>query len=309
MEKNFNKTYLLLLFAAILWGGQPTVLKGLIKELSPIVITFYRYIGISAILLIVLFISNGKIVIPRGRQVFLLTSMGLSGITLNNIFQFTGLQYSTAINCSLVSSTTPAITAVLAAMFLREKMTSIQWVGIFISFFGILFLLTHGSLETIMTLTFNYGDILYFASQICWAAYSILGRKIMVELSPMATTAWAGLAGAMLTGIYAAWGGIDLMPGVTASGVASMAYMTVGGGVLAMTWWNSGVKVVGPSKASIFFNIVPIAGMVFGVVFLGEPLGWSEIMVGLWIISGVYLSTQGYKKFQRKKHLVEAESL
>lgn len=300
MEKNLKKTYLLLLFAAILWGGQPTVLKGLIKELSPIVITFYRYIGISAVLLIVLYISNGKITFPRGRQFFLLTAMGLSGITLNNIFQFTGLQYSTAINCALVSSTTPAITAVLATILLREKMTIVQWIGILMSFFGILFLLTHGSLEAVMTLSFNYGDILYFASQICWAAYSILGRKIMAELSPMATTAWAGLAGAVLTGVYAVWDRIDLMPGVTASGVASMAYMTIGGGVLAMTWWNSGVKIVGPSKASIFFNIIPIAGMIFGVVFLGEPLGWSEVIAGLWIIFGVYLSSQGYKNLSTR---------
>jgi len=229
-----------------------------------------------------------------------LIAMGLSGLTMNSIFQFTGLQYSTAINCSLVSSTTPVITAVLAAMFLREKMTVVQWIGTFISFLGILFLLTHRFLGAITTLTFNYGDILYFASQICWAIYAILGRKIMVELSPMATTAWAGLAGAVFTGIYAVWGKIDLIPGVTSSGIASMAYMTIGGGVLAMTWWNNGVKVIGASKASIFFNIVPIAGMIFGVVFLGEPLGWSEIMVSLLIISGVYLVTKGYEKFQQK---------
>ena len=299
MEKNVHKTYLLLLLAAILWGGQPTVLKGLIEELAPILITFYRYVGISAILLIVLFIQNGTIVFPRGRQVLLLTAMGLSGITLNNILQFTGLQYSTAINCSLVSATTPALTAVLAAIFLQEKMTAIQWLGILLSFFGVLFLLTHGSLAAIMLLTFNYGDILYFASQICWAAYSIMGRKIMDELSPMATTAWAGLAGAVLTGLYAVWGGMDLMPGVTAGGATAMAYMTIGGGVLAMTWWNRGVKVVGPGQASLFFHVVPIAGMIFGVAFVGESLGWSEIVAAVWILSGVYLSSHGYKRFQK----------
>lgn len=292
-------TYLLLLFAAILWGGQPTVLKGLIRELSPIAITFYRYMGISSILLVILYFGNGKLVVPRGRQTLLLVAMGLSGITLNNIFQFTGLHYSTAINCSLVSSTTPALTAILAAMLLREKLALVQWIGILISFFGILFLLTHGSLKALLTLTFNYGDILYFASQICWAAYSILGRKIMDELSPMATTAWAGLAGALLTGIYAFWSGTDLMPGITSNGMAALTYMTIGGGVLAMTWWNKGVKVVGPSKASIFFNIVPIAGMIFGVVFLAEPLGMSEIMASFWIISGVYLSSHGYKRWQQ----------
>lgn len=299
MDRHFNQTYVLLFLAAVLWGGQPTILKGLIKELSPIIITFYRYAGISAILLIALFIIHRKIVLPRGRQIILFVAMGLSGITLNNIFQFTGLQYSTAINCSLVSSTTPALTAALAALFLREKMTLVQWIGIFISFLGIVFLLTHGSIEAIMTLTFNYGDILYFASQICWAAYSIMGRRVMVEFSPMAATAWAGLAGAVLTGVYALWCGIDLLPGVTAGGAVSMAYMTIGGGVLAMTWWNNGVKVVGPSRASIFFNIVPIAGMIFGVVFLGESLGENELLAGAAILSGVYLSTQGYKYFQK----------
>lgn len=59
-----------------------------------------------------------------------------------------------------------------------------------------------------------------------------------------------------------------------------------------MTWWNSGVKVVGPSKASMFFNIVPIAGMTFSVIVLGEHLGWSETFACLWIITGVYLSTR-----------------
>ena len=121
MKINFNKTYILLLMAAILWGAQPVVVKGIIKELSPIMITFYRYIGISAILLIILFINNGKIVLPRRQHVFVLLIMGLSGIALNNIFQFSGLQYSTAIKCTLVSATTPAITAVLAAIFPTSK--------------------------------------------------------------------------------------------------------------------------------------------------------------------------------------------
>lgn len=309
MEKDFKKTYLLLLFAAILWGGQPAVIKGLVKELSPVLITFYRYLGISAILLLILFISNGRITIPRGRHILILGAMGLSGVTLNNIFQFSGLQYSTAINCSLVSSTTPVITAVLAAVFLREKLTVIQWLGITISFLGIFFLVTHGSLETIMTLSFNYGDILFFASQLCWAIYTILGRKIMVELSPLATTAWAGLAATVMTGLYAVWSGIDMTPVISSSGIAGLAYMTIGGGVLAMTWWNQGVKVVGPSTASIFFNVVPIVGMIIGVTFLSEPLGWNEIVAGLGIIFGVYLSTHGYKRFEEKQRFEEIETV
>ena len=302
MEQSTTKTiYSLLLMSAILWGGQPTVLKGLIQEMPPILIPVYRYIIISGILFGMLFVMNRKITIPTKRQASILAAMALSGITLNNIFQFTGLQYSTAINCSLVSSTTPALTSVLAAVFLKERMSGIQWLGIMISFGGVFFLVTRGSVEILMTLSFNDGDILFFTSQIGWAIYTILSLKIMFELSPMATTAWSGLAGAFMTGIYALWCGIDMTPPISPGGAAALLYMSIGGGVLAMTWWNKGVKVVGPSKASLFFNVVPIAGMIFGVLFVGESLGWSEILAALMILTGIYLSTQGYKRFQETR--------
>lgn len=303
MDKNFSKVYVFLSLAAILWGAQPVVVKGVLKELSPIMITFHRYVGISAILLIILIMNNGRHVLPPARHAFTLILMGVSGITLNNVLQFEGLRYSTVINCTLVSSTTPALTALLTAVFLREQMNAVQWTGMIISLFGVLFLVTHGSIDTIMNLSFNYGDILFFFSQVCWAIYSVLGRKVMAEMSPVATTAWAGLAGAVMTGMLAVWAGIDLTASVTSTGLASMSYMIIGGGVLAMTWWNRGVKTVGPGQAAIFINIMPLIGMIFAVIFLGEHLGWREIVGGMWIISGVYLNTQSEQITWRPKWL------
>lgn len=292
MDKFSNRIYMFLCLAAILWGAQPVVVKAILKELSPIMITFYRYIGISAILLIILFVNNGRNALPPVRHFPTLVLMGVTGITLNNVLQFSGLQYSTAINCTLVSATTPALTAVLSAVFLQEQMNAVQWSGIMISFLGVLFLVAHGSLRVIMNLSLNYGDIMFFGSQICWAIYSILGRKVMVEISPMATTAWAGLAGAIITGILALWDKSTIITNLSSAGIVSMAYVVIGGGVLAMTWWNNGVKEVGPSQASIFINIMPLVGMIFAVIFLGEHLGWREIIGGMWIILGVYLTTQ-----------------
>jgi drug/metabolite transporter (DMT)-like permease len=292
MDKFSNKTYMFLCLAAILWGAQPVVIKAVLKELSPIMITFYRYIGISTILLVILFVNNGKKALPPVRHLPTLLLMGVTGITLNNVLQFSGLQYSTAINCTLVSATTPALTAVLSAVFLQEQMNAVQWIGIMISFFGVLFLVAHGSIRVIMSLSINYGDIMFFGSQVCWAIYSILGRKVMVELSPVATTAWAGLAGAIITGILALWDGSHITNTITFVGLVSMSYVVIGGGVLAMTWWNNGVKEIGPSQASIFINLMPLVGLIFAVIFLGEHLGWREIIGGMWIILGVYLTTQ-----------------
>jgi drug/metabolite transporter (DMT)-like permease len=292
MDKSYHRIYVLLSLSALLWGAQPVVIKVVLKEMSPVMITFYRYISISAILLAVLFIQNGyRFILPRARHIFILTAMGLCGITLNNIFQFSGLNDSTVINCTLVSATTPAITAVLAAVFLKEKMNVYQWLGIVGSFCGVLFLVAHGSLTVMRNLSFNSGDLLFFASQCSWAVYSILGRKVMAELSPIATTAWAGLAGAIMAGVYALYTGTGLTVNITASGLWAISYTIIGGGVLAMTWWNQAVQVVGPGQAAIFTNIMPVVGMICAVVFLGEHMGWREIVGGLWIISSVYLAT------------------
>lgn len=294
MDNKSQKTYLLLCLAAVLWGTQPVVVKGILKELSPIMITFYRYIAISAILLIISFMNHRQAFFPPRRHVFTLILMGLSGITLNNVLQFSGLQYSTAINCTLVSATTPAMTSVLTFLVLKEAMNIIQWLGIMISFLGVVFLLAHGSIDTIMHLSFNYGDILFFMSQACWAIYTILGRKVMREISAVSATAWAGLAGAVATGVLALGSGSGSASNVTFAGILSMSYMAIGGGVLAMTWWNKGVQTVGPSKAAIFINLMPLVGMIFAVIFLGEDLGWREIVGGVWIIFGVYLTTQSH---------------
>lgn len=298
MDKNFSKTYIFLCLAAILWGAQPVVVKVVLKELSPTLITFFRYLSISVILLTTLFITDRKNFFPPATHIFTLVLMGFTGVTLNNVLQFSGLQYSTAINCTLISATIPTVTSMLAAIFLQEQMHAIQWLGILISFLGVLFLVSHGAIAVVMNLSFNYGDVLFFCSQVCWAVYTILGRKVMQEMSPVATTAWAGLAGAVLTGVFALWEGpvaAASIVGLTANGAAAMSYLIIGGGVLAMIWWNSGVKTVGAGQAAIFANIMPLVGMLFAVMFLGEHLGWREIVGGVWIIFGVYLTNHSHQ--------------
>jgi drug/metabolite transporter (DMT)-like permease len=94
-----------------------------------------------------------------------------------------------------------------------------------------------------------------------------------------------------MAGVYALYTGTGLTVNITASGLWAISYTIIGGGVLAMTWWNQAVQVVGPGQAAIFTNIMPVVGMICAVVFLGEHMGWREIVGGLWIISSVYLAT------------------
>jgi drug/metabolite transporter (DMT)-like permease len=285
------KTYSLLTATAILWGGNPVSVKYVLGELSPVTTVFLRFTAISIILLAIVFYNEGRKALPSKRHIVTIVLMGFTGIVLNNGLQFTGLKFSSAVNCTLISATNPAMTALLAAPMLNEKVQARQWFGIMVSFAGVIFLVTHGSWEVIKSFSFNAGDILFLGGQLGWALYSILGRKIVKELSPMATTAWTGLAGAAFMAAGAFNEGFTGTFHLSTYGWIAMLYMIVGSGILAFNWWNEGLSVVGPSRVAIFSNIIPLAGMALSAILLGEHVGWQELAGAAGIILGVAITT------------------
>lgn len=105
--------------------------------------------------------------------------MGITGVSLNNGSQFTGLQYSTVANATLIAAMTPAVTSLLAFVFLRERLALLQWIGIIISISGTLYLISNGNLDIILHISFNLGDILFFVAQLSWAIYCLISIRVM----------------------------------------------------------------------------------------------------------------------------------
>lgn len=292
MDSDVKKeTYLLLIFTTIVWGIQPLCIKLLIADWSPVTITCARYVLISGILFLLMYLRKDNGIKPPRSCWLSLAAMGVTGIFINNVMQFTGLQYSTVTNCTLIAATSPAITAFVAALFIKERLNLLAWFGIVISFIGALSIVSHGSLDMIMKIDFNKGDILFFGCQIFWTIYSLIALRVMQKMSAMAATAWAGILGAICTACYGLGTG-ELTPVfLPMLSWAAYFYTVVLGGVMAMLFWNIGVKNAGPSITSIFQNITPIVGMLGGVLIFNEVVGIDECSGALAILGGVYLTT------------------
>lgn len=304
MQPSTKKVYCLLILTAVLWGGNAIAVKSILNEISPAMLILVRFAGISLILLTIIFFREGTKGWPSRQHIPALILMGFTGTVLNNGLQFTGLQYSTAINCTLISTLTPAMTALLTGIFLHEHMRKQQWLGIGVSFLGTLFLIAHGSWDNLQKLTFNQGDLLFVVAQFSWVFYSMLGQKVMEDMTPLATTAWASFTGTLLMGVVILYEGIGAPVHLSYMGWFSMVYMIIGSGVVAFIWYNVGVSVVGSNHAAIFMNIIPLAGMSLAVILLHENLGWQEIVGGLWIMLGVYITT--HQTQVNKTHLAKA---
>ena len=196
-----RRMYLLLALTAVIWGIQPLCIKWLVAEWSPVTISAMRYIFISAALLVIA-VRRGEALLPPRHTVPALMAMGMTGILMNGCMQFTGLQYSTVTNCTLIAAASPAITAFFAAVCLRERLNTIAWFGIAVSFLGALVVVSHGSWRVLVGFSFNYGDILFLLAQVAWTVYSILAVRVMRHISAALCTGWAGAFGALATILY-----------------------------------------------------------------------------------------------------------
>lgn len=154
-----HKAYSFLIIACLLWGFQPVTIKIVTQEMNILTIIPLRFLIVSLILFIIMKITDEKNFLPPKKSLLTLFLMGFFGITVSNGIQFTGLQYSSVGNMTLISTTAPVITVILARIFLKEHLNSIQVTGIIISFLGTLYLLSGGNITTFTQMNFNKGDI------------------------------------------------------------------------------------------------------------------------------------------------------
>lgn len=297
-----NKYFLLLALAGSLWGFQPVTVKLVVAEMDPSTLIPIRYFLSGLTLFAIMKLKGETKFLPPKECLFGLAMMGLFGVTINNGAQFSGLRYSTVANATLIGAATPAITAFLAAIFIRERLLILQWIGIFISLAGTLYLISGGSLAVILNTSFNFGDILFFIAQVGWAICCLISTKMMKKMSVLSVTAWFGLIGSVFTAIYGEMTvGLDV-PQLSWTAAASFLFIVWGGGVAAMMCWNTGVHHVGASTASIFLNFMPIVGIVSAAFTLGEVISLNEVFGAVVIIIGVYITTHGPQINKRLFH-------
>jgi drug/metabolite transporter (DMT)-like permease len=197
------------------------------------------------------------------------------------------LRLTTATNAGLLNSLTPLLTAFLAAAFLKERLTYHHWLAAVVTIFGLVFILSKGNLSHLLQLNFNAGDLLILAAMLSWVIYSLIAKNAMTDMSPLFITA----SGVLLSLVVVIPLGINEVqsiqsPIMTTNVMWSLAFISVGPTVLSLLFWNKGMKVIGPSRASLFLNTVPVYIIIINAVFLNvmpeqyQLLGMVLIFVG-----------------------------
>lgn len=285
---NRAAAYAMLFFASFFWGFQSVPVKFLLAEWSAQTIVCVRYFLLSGILFAWIYHKEGTIIPPPPARK-LLMAMGII-LVMNTVMQTLGVKYTTITNATLISATNPVNTAVLSFFILRERIRPLGWVGILMSFSGVLTVVSDGNFDIIANAQFGYGDVISYIGVLLWGFYAILAPRAMKYVSAEQTTAWTGFAAAWLVLLFDFYSHqIDVVP-LTSLGIICFLFSLICGGLLANVFFARGINIVGPTIASQFGNILPLVGIVSGYFIMGDELTTAKIIGAILVLTGVRIT-------------------
>ncbi|MGP4040938.1 DMT family transporter [Gracilibacillus sp. D59] len=304
--KSSKKIYLLLLLVPLFWGGAFGTAQHVITEISPLIAATLRFGSAGLILLTIILVRgewNWEVLRKRWLGLFL---MAITGIFSYNAFFFVALKYTSAVNGSLIMSTTPVFVTVGAILFLHETWNKRLGMGLFLSLTGVFLVIIQGSFQTLISLSFNNGDLLFIAALFSWVIHGLIGKVVMQGVSPLFTTTVTTLIGSIFLAIGSffdgEWEDVLAMSGQS---WIEMVYMVVFATVIGFFLWNKGIQQIGASKSSIYMNLVPINAAWIAVLLYGESIGWQQLLGMGMVITGVFIATFNGLKKQKPEENIE----
>lgn len=282
------------LLVPLLWGSAFALSKLGVENAGPLIAATARF-GLAAIFMGgILLLRRGQPAVPL-RLFPKLALLGLLGVGIYNWAFFLGLNWAPSSDGALIIPILgPIWTTLLAAAFLGEELTKRKVVGLVLAllgavvfFWSVLTQLTGGGLRL-------WGDLLFAVGTISFSGYTLLGKKVIAELGPLTTTAWAFIFGGamiVLSGLpQVLHGGFS---GLGGAFWANMIYLAAFPSALAYTVFYRGVGIIGASRTAAFMYLVPVSAVTLGWWLLHEVPGPQQFVGGIIMLLGVVQVNRG----------------
>lgn len=279
-----------LTFAAVVWGGSVVAQKWALGSLSAVEVSVLRGIGALALLIPYWWWQERAATKFSPRDVAILAGLSL-GVLGNHLLTLFGLRYVEAAVGGVIIGAAPAITALLSSLLIHDVPFRVVALGCAVSFAGVALVSGVGQAGGAGASPW-LGGVLVVLAQVCWALYSIGGRRIMERFSPL-TVNWTTLAFSLIPQIPLLWAAPKAMTAgldsVVPSAWVAVAFLVVFPTALGQQAWLYGVRGVGPSRAGIFINLIPVSALLLSAAILGEAIDATKIAGIVLILTGVWL--------------------
>ncbi|MFZ6744787.1 DMT family transporter [Undibacterium sp. JH2W] len=277
--------------ATFLWATVFHVGKFAMQQFSPLAVVSWRN-AIAGLVLTGLTLPALRthwLAIRAHLGILLILAMfGVLGFSL---FMFYGLRSTSSVNAALIMAFNPALIVLLNALLNREKIRGLQTLGLGLGLLGVLIVVAHGSLQALLNLHISQGDMLVTLASLCWSVYCVLPRRYASQVpSALLSSMTVSMAAVMLMLLaFAEAPDIFVMPPMPT--LLAMLFLGLFGTVLPYLWWNRSVQEIGPAKAGVYMNLVPVFASLVGVA-LGQQLESCQLLGAVFVVAGVLLTNK-----------------
>ncbi|MHA2249160.1 MAG: DMT family transporter [Candidatus Kariarchaeaceae archaeon] len=277
--------YILLTLTAISWGAAFPMGKIVASKLPPSTAAFYRFLIVLPLFFVITKIIDKEVMIEKKYHVNA-AIFGILQVSLYNYLFFTGIGMTSSSNATLVISSGPVITAIVASLlYADEKLNSTRIIGLILAFVGVvLIVIFNPNKQSSGALL---GDFIIFLAAIAFAIYTLYSRKCLKVMSPFKLTSWGTFYGVIVL-FFISLTERNSPKTVDTQLIVALLYLSLVAAGFGFLMYNIGARVLGPSRVAIFINTVPMFGVITSVLILGEVFSiWHPISFAL-IVSGVY---------------------
>jgi drug/metabolite transporter (DMT)-like permease len=273
-----------------MFAGHSVVGRLAVGEISPMTLTCARW-GLALIPLTLATRANFQRdwAVLRPRWVFVI-AMGALGFTAFNALFYTAAHRTSALNLSILQGAIPAFVLIGARLVFGVRINSWQVFGTFITMIGVAAIAAQGDIARLLALAFNDGDMLILLACIFYAGYTV-GLRDRPQISGLgffaAMAAVAFVTSIPLLVIEIAAGGF-ITP--TLKGLGVLLYAALLPSLIAQIFYMRGVELIGPGRAGVFVNLVPVFGALLAVLLLGEAFALYHVIALALVVLGIAIA-------------------
>lgn len=287
---------------AVIWALNFSIIKNSLAEIDPLSFNGLRFVFAAALIWSVLVWRGEQFSIPK-KDWLPLIGMGLLGNLVYQGLFIIGIDFTLSANAAVMLGTIPVWVALFSHFFKLEQMNIYKTIGVIFAFAGIIFIIIGGAKEFSITSDTFIGDVIIVFAAMVWGAFTILSKPFLNRYTPIQFSAIMSSIGCIV--LFSI--GLPAMFTVEWYSVSWPAYAgIVYSGLLAIgaayVIWNYGLQTVGAVHTATYQNLVPVLGLFFGVILLGEQLTYAQYFGSALVVGGIVLSKKKEKKATSSGH-------
>lgn len=288
-QRVWANAYLLLTATTLLWAGNAVASRLAVGEITPLALTSLRWVFVCSVLPYLLrreLAQHMPVLKANWRKIAVL---GALGFTVFNALMYIAAYSTTAINIGILQGSIPVFVLVGAFLAFRTPIGRLQALGVAVTILGVLVTASRGDFQVLASFSFAAGDLWMIIACVLYAGYTVGIRTRPPVPSLVFFTAMACVACVVSLPLLAieVWTGQFFWP--TAKGWMILAYVVIGPSILSQLFFMRAVELIGPGRAGVFVNLVPVFAPLLAVLILGETialyhgLALALVLGGIWI--------------------------